>query len=257
MQKKMFILSTIVTFLILFTACANGNEENTNENTANLQDEIDELTEELANLQAELDARDETISELEAEIRELENDQGSNDESNNDNGSEDIVVDEERLRDRADNVVIALENINFQSLANYVHPEKGVQFSPYGYVNDEEDLVFSADEVAAFREDTEEYDWGTQDGSGHTISLTPVEYYEEYIYIRDFSRNAQEIAINEIESHGNIIVNVEEAYPDADFVSYYVAASEEELDWANLILAFEEHDGDWYLVGLAVDRWTI
>ncbi|QGS68387.1 hypothetical protein CV093_06840 [Oceanobacillus sp. 143] len=62
--------------------------------------------------------------------------------------------------------------------------------------------------------------------------------------------------MNNIKTRGSMIVNVQEVYPDASFVSYYVEGTEQELDWADLILVFEKDQDNWYLVGLAVDRYT-
>lgn len=244
----MFTSTWIIAVLILLlSACNDVNEANTDDLIGALQADIEQLNEQNEQLKDQLVERDNRIAELESELQETEN---------NSNSSDETAADEDYLKDRADNVVIALENKNFESLATYVHPDKGIRFSPYGHVNPEEDLLFTAEEVTAFAQDTEEYEWGTEDGSGHPIVMTPSQYYEEYIYIRDFSRESQEIAVNKIESHGNIPVNVEEEYPEADFVNYLVAANEDQLNWANLILAFEEYEGEWYLVGLAVDRWT-
>ncbi|MDG5786790.1 hypothetical protein QA612_04745 [Evansella sp. AB-P1] len=252
---------TFVSFLLIISGCNNDNddgENNNNNEVDSLQAQIEELNEEISQLRSDLAEKEDEIADLESQLDEQNGDSGDNGTNNNGqtNGDSDPTQDEV-LRNRADQVVIALENMNFTSLGEYVHPEQGVLFSPYGHVDFDEDLSFSAEEVGNFANDNEEYDWGTQDGSGHPIEMTPTEYYEEYIYIRDFSRESSEIVVNDIEEYGNIIVNVEEAFPEANFVSYYVTPTEGELDWANLILAFEEYDGEWYLVGLVVDRWTI
>ncbi|MCD8511279.1 MAG: hypothetical protein LRY73_16370 [Bacillus sp. (in: Bacteria)] len=252
MKHRICFFSLVIGFLII-TGCSDENEGKIEE----LESEIDGLNEEINELTEQLDSRDETISSLETEISELEEEINRLEEEKNKLDEKlNETANGDELRNAADNVVIALENKNFQNLSEYVHPSRGVRFSPYGYVNKDEDLQFSNEEVASFHEDTTEYEWGTQDGSGHTIRLTPEEYYEEYIYIRDFSREAEVIAINEIESYGNVIVNVEEKYEDAQFVSYYVSETEGELNWANLILVFEEEDDNWYLVAIVVDRWT-
>ncbi|WP_078555058.1 FlxA-like family protein [Bacillus alkalicellulosilyticus] len=254
-RKCMLFIITVGTLLFFVSACNevdNDINNDINNDIASLQAEIGTLQQQIAELQDELEEKESTITELESKLNDKED--GSN---GNNVGNEESASLEEQLRGRGDDVVIALENQNFQSFANYVHPEKGVRFSPYAHVLPDEHLRFSAEEVMNFSNDQEEYEWGTQDGSGYPITMTPTQYYEEYIYIREFSREASKIKINEIESRGNLIINIEETYPDAQFVSYYVTAGEEELNWANLILAFEELDGEWYLVGLAVDRWTI
>ncbi|ADU31974.1 hypothetical protein [Evansella cellulosilytica] len=256
-QYNLLSWMLIVIVVLLMTACNNGDEpveENEDSDIASLEADIEALESIIDQLQDELAKRDETISELESELGIEDSDSTGEGESNNESPSS---SENSTLRERANLVVGSLENKNFNTLANYVHPEKGVRFSPYGYVDTDEHLIFQSEEVKGFTYDTEEYEWGTEDGTGYAITLTPSEYYEEYIYIRDFSRMSSDIVENEIESYGNIIVNVEEKYPEAEFVSYYVTPSDNELNWANLILAFEEYEGEWYLVGIAVDRWTI
>ncbi len=244
---------TIVTVLFVLPACTTAEENGTDNDgdVATWETQIENLNEEIEQLRSQVSEKDEEIAVLNEQL------QANANSDEEETRGEETVLDEEHLRERADDVVIALEYKNFESLANVVHPEKGVRFSPYAHIDTEQHLTFEAEEVMEFGNDEEKYTWGVQDGSGHEINLTPSEYYEQYIYIRDFSREASVININEIEAHGNLLINVEEVYPDADFVSYYVTPGEDELDWANLILAFEEFDGDWYLVGLAVDRWTI
>ena len=169
--------------------------------------------------------------------------------------AQETAADKEQLRAHADLIVDALDNKDFEQLSTFVHPEKGIRFPPYAFIEEEEEPIFEAEQVSAFLNDNEVYDWGTEDGTGDTIELTPNEYYHDYLYIRDFMES-NEVLVNDIEARGNMRMNVGEVYPDARFVSYYVPGTDEEMDWANLILAFEEVNDDWYLVGIIVDRWT-
>lgn len=235
------------------------DKESTEEELQAVQNELNELEEELSQKRNELASVEEELEEAQGRQEDSESGDNSEDHAYNEEGGNDANGDSdyEQIQEKANSVVTGLENEDFGTVATHVHPEKGVRFSPYGHVDTEEHLVFSREEVRNLMEDEEEYIWGTQDGSGHPIELTPAEYYEEYIYIRDFSRSAEEVNYNEVESRGNTIVNVEEVYPDADFMEYYVSEEEEDLNWAALILAFEKLDGEWYLTGIAVDRWTI
>ncbi|MCE7794075.1 hypothetical protein K8O68_16930 [Salipaludibacillus sp. CUR1] len=253
--------------LLVLSACNNGNGEATGDRTEQLEAEVEDLEQNLSETEsalketeAQLAEKEEQMEKLEEQVNEQENSTEEDDAENdrgNENDGDSVVTGDDELRDKADDVVIALENEDYQSLANYVHPEEGVRFSPYGHVDPEEHLTFSREEVQEFAEDEEEYEWGIQDGSGEPIILTPSEYYEDYVYIRDFSREAEEILVNEIESRGHIEVNVEEVYPDGEFVSYYVSETDEELNWANMILSFAENNGGWYLTGVTIDKWTI
>ncbi|WP_223701130.1 hypothetical protein [Sutcliffiella deserti] len=264
-RMKSLSLVILTSILLLLGACSNENNDtspadntkepehnNTGEETLKEKEEkLQEITAEIKEKETQLK---EVNNELEAKRKELAAIEKDIEEREaNENGQSDEV----EIKEKADSVVIGLENEDFGTVAAHAHPEKGVRFSPYGYVDTEKHLQFTKGEIRGFSEDNTKYTWGTQDGSGHQIELTPKEYYEEYIYIRDFSRFAQEINYNNLEQRGNIILNVEEVYPDAKFMEYYVSAEEDSLNWASLILAFEKHEEEWYLVGIIVDRWTI
>jgi hypothetical protein len=271
MKTSRLFIVIFVGFLFL-TACSDstgGQAEN--EELDKLNERITQLEEEAETKDEEIAAKDTQITELEATIvnleKQLENPQTGEEEvsvevdkvveeeSADSKDSDEAASDEEQLRERADAVVDALGNKDFSSLASLVHPAKGVRFSPYIYVDVEEHLQFSAEQVGNFANDNETYTWGSVDGSGNPIEMTPSEYYNEFIFIRDFTK-ADEVTVNNIKTRGSMIVNVQEVYPDASFVSYYVEGTEQELDWADLILVFEKDQDNWYLVGLAVDRYT-
>ncbi|MDA3130864.1 YobA family protein [Aliibacillus thermotolerans] len=164
---------------------------------------------------------------------------------------------EEAVLERAEKVVTALHNEDFATLASIVHPEKGVRFSPYAHVLPEEHISFTSDQVRSFMEDENSYIWGSKDGKGTPIELTPSAYYEDYLYIKKFAE-VDGSFVTELKERGNTLHNADEIYPEAQFVEYYVPASDEiGMDWASLILAFEEVDGMWYVVGIIIDRWTI
>src|SRR5690606_35053552 len=98
-----------------------------------------------------------------------------------------------RQTDTSSNVIITaintmklLKNKEMAKLADLVHPQKGLRFSPYFFVDVENDKVFSAQQVAELNEDTTVYTWGIYDGIGEPIELTFNDYYEEFVYDEDF-----------------------------------------------------------------------
>lgn len=166
---------------------------------------------------------------------------------------------EKEVRARAQAVVLALRDKDMESLVSFVHPEKGVRFSPYTYVNKDTDVVFDIDHLRNSFTDSTKYIWGVYDGTGKPIRLSFVEYYEQFIYDQDFV-NADKVGYNEIIGNGNTINNIFEAYPDAEVVEYYFSGSDPKysgMDWSSLRLVFEEDNGVWYLVGIIHDQWTI
>ncbi|MCM3759205.1 hypothetical protein M3212_00235 [Alkalihalobacillus oceani] len=164
---------------------------------------------------------------------------------------------EQLITKHAQTVVDALAEKDFTTVADYVHPEKGVRFSPYAYV-EKDHQSFTRESVRQMMSDSTVYFWGTYDGSGNAIELTPAEYYERFLYQKDFAQ-AEEIHFDQLTERGNTLHNAAEIYPDAHFVEFHLPGSEElaGMDWASLIMAFEKWNGQWYLVGMIQDQWTI
>jgi len=162
------------------------------------------------------------------------------------------------LQETAARVVNALGEKDLEVLTQYIHPEKGVRFSPYGYVR-EEHQVFMPEVLSSLAESDKTYIWGRYDGSGEPIELTFDEYYDEFVYSADFA-NAEVIAVNERIGQGNTINNILEFYPGGSFVEHHFSGFEEQyggIDWQSLRLVFTQEDGAWYLVGIVHDEWTI
>lgn len=166
--------------------------------------------------------------------------------------------------DRAKEIVLALQNRDLATLANFVHPDKEVRFSPYTFVRlnatefDPAHLIFSAAQINNLFADPTVYHWGTFDGSGAPINMTFAEYFERFVYDVDFA-NPDAIGYNDPIGQGNTINNIAEVYPEATVVEYYLEGTEEfgGLDWRSLRLVLEQKDGEWYLVGIVHAEWTI
>jgi hypothetical protein len=159
----------------------------------------------------------------------------------------------------ANEVIHALQAQDGVSLARFVHPGKGVRFTPYTYVQPETDRVFSPEQIRTFFQDQTVYHWGYYDGTGDEIKLTPGEYYHRFIYSADFV-NAEQIGYNEVLSFGNMLENQFEVYDQPIIVEYYFSGFNPEyagLDWQSLRLVFEEHDDGWKLTGIIHNEWTI
>jgi glutaredoxin len=179
-----------------------------------------------------------------------------NEEANNDDQTEDVAS--ELIMKKAEEILQLLKEKNEEELATYVHPKKGVLFSPYIFV-DEKAITFNKEKVKEFFEDSEIYTWGTQDGSGEPIVLTPSDYYATFIYDSNFEQ-ADETVFDRVETRGNTIRNITEVFPDSHSVEYFVKGTEEygNMDWKALNLVFEQDEqGEWKLVAIVHDQWTI
>jgi hypothetical protein len=155
--------------------------------------------------------------------------------------------------------IYLIEDADFAALALMTHPVKGLRFSPYGYVDSANDLVFTAAEVALLPADTTTRTWGSFDGTGFPIDLTFAAYYDRFVYDADFV-NPQFIGVNNIIGMGNTLINLDDVYPDGAFVEFHFSGFDpqyEGMDWRSLRLVFEEVDGEWLLVGIVHDEWTI
>lgn len=199
-----------------------------------------------SDLEAKIKEKDERIGLLEAEIESLKED--DREEGLSDNLLSTTVKVLELLKDK-----------DMDDLADFVHPTKGVRISPYGYVDVENHLEFSREEVAELEDSTKVYTWGHYDGSGEPIDLNFDDYYDRFIFDEDFS-NPQIIGNNVRIGQGNTLHNIGEVYPDGRFVELHfpeIDPQYEGMDWRSLRLVFEKVDGDWYLVGIVHDEWTI
>lgn len=172
------------------------------------------------------------------------------------------------LEAQADSVLISLQNHEWVELASYVHPERGVLFSPDAYVERDDAVVLSQEEVRELDQDTTLYVWGNEDGTGDVIRLTPTEFVQEHLIDRDFA-DARRGNRDEAIGRSNTMNNVPDAFYDEPpgsgageeitFIEYYIPGSSEYggMDWASLRLVFQREDETWYLIGVVRDNWTI
>ncbi|KXZ40554.1 hypothetical protein SAMN05661008_00748 [Alkalithermobacter thermoalcaliphilus JW-YL-7 = DSM 7308] len=222
-MKKTFILAiSILLMFAMFTGCTNQKPD---------EDKIND------------------------KIEERENDEIKEDE----NTSKENKSPKEIIEERSYEAIKALSKKDMKTLSNIVHPTKGVRFTPYTYVDVERDLVFDKEKISNFFSDENVYMWGYFDGTGDEIKLKPSEYYERFIYSKDFI-NAEKIGYNEVLSFGNMLENQFKVYDDPIIVEYYFSGFNPEyagMDWRSLRLVFEEYKGNWYLVGIINNEWTI
>ena len=148
---------------------------------------------------------------------------------------------------------------DFDGLTPYVHPSKGVRFSPYTFVDTAQDLSFTASQFAGLMSSSNVYNWGSFDGSGDPINFTFAQYYNRFIYDQDFA-NPHMIGNNVVIGQGNSLNNITSAYPAGQFVEFHFTGFDpqyEGMDWRSLRLVMEQNAGLWFLVGIIHDEWTI
>jgi hypothetical protein len=161
------------------------------------------------------------------------------------------------ISDQAQGVLAAICEMDVKKLATYIHPEKGVRFSPYAYVDQKTNIVLKKEQLT---EDVLEksFPWGNYDGSGAPINLTVRAYFKKFVYDQDYL-TVKTIGYNRFIGHGNSINNALEIYPSSIIVEYYFPGTEKYsgMDWGSLRLVFEKYDQSWFLAGIIHDQWTI
>src|SRR5262245_45004810 len=156
-------------------------------------------------------------------------------------------------------VLRALHDRNMADLARHVHPVKGLRFSPYIDIDPKRSVVLQAAELPKALDDPKPRRWGSEDGTGDSIVRSFASYFARFVYDRDFLAATQR-RVNEFGGRSNTKPNVRDVYPDATVIEVHVPGTKPGyggLDWASLLLVFEQYEGRWYLVALVHDQWTI
>ena len=143
---------------------------------------------------------------------------------------------EASLNELTEEVLTCLKNEDYKKLAEYIHPELGLRFTPYAFIVVEEDICLKP---AAFLSEIEKQNvltWGSYDGIGDPIELSINEYFKEFVYTADFL-NAEKKSLNEFLGGGNTTNNLKEVYQDCDFMECHFSGFNPEfegLDWCSL-----------------------
>jgi hypothetical protein len=153
-------------------------------------------------------------------------------------------------------VVNVLRRRDMQGLARFVHPTRGLSFSPYpgGYPSD---LTLTRRELISAWRSRRARVWGEEDGTGDPIRLTFRRYFARYVYDRNYSRVGV-VSYNRPTGHGNNINTLLENHPRAILVEYHVPGRDPRyngMDWRSLWLVFERAGREWFLVRIAHDEW--
>lgn len=156
-------------------------------------------------------------------------------------------------------VTEALQAKDYETLASYVHPTRGVTFTPYSTVNFQQDKQFSAQQIKHLAQDTTTYTWGYEDGRGDPIQMTMTQYFERFVFDADYTQ-APQVGIDQVMTSGNALENITEVYSGCHFVDFCYPSRDPAsagLDWCSLKLVFTGEDTGWRLVGVVHGEWTI
>lgn len=154
-------------------------------------------------------------------------------------------------------VIKLIKNRDISALSKYAHPKKGIMFSPYSDLKNNDNQIIEKKELVKIYEKNEELVWGEYDGTGARILLTFDNYFDRFIYDEDFIE--YEPNYDSIMGTGNSIENMNSVFPYARSVEYYTPGTEEYayMDWKSLRLLYEIYRGKYYLVAVVHNEWTI
>lgn len=76
------------------------------------------------------------------------------------------------IEETSNKIIHAISTKDSELISEFVHPVKGVRFTPYTYVSIDNDVVFNQEDVKNFFDDQNVHTWGCYDGKGDNISLT-------------------------------------------------------------------------------------
>lgn len=231
-MKRRFIALMLV-ILTIFTGLVGCNSKS-------LESANKELEEKLTDKNNQITTLEEKVRELEAQLSAIN--QGSN-----------------RMALRVIDVIGAIKNKDMEKLSSFTHPEKGLRFSPYGNIEVKTSKAFTSEELKKLSESSEVYTWGNFDGTGDPINMNFNDYYKRFVYDKDFA-NPHVIGNNTTVSYGNSVNNINDVYPNGYFIELHFKGFDPKhtgMDWESLKLVFEEKDGEWYLVAIVHDEWTI
>lgn len=156
-------------------------------------------------------------------------------------------------------VIVILKNRDMKKLASLVHPEKGIRFSPFSYINTSSDRVLTSERVKNFFLDPQKHTWGHRDKDGLPIRMNSGEYFDNYVFDCDYA-NADEVNYNSTIGRSLTVSNLFEIYPRSIVVEFGKDSGQvgKGEDWRSIKLVFEKsEDHTWYLVGIAHDQWKI
>ena len=103
-------------------------------------------------------------------------------------------------------VTDAIQAQDYETLSTYVHPTRGVTFTPYSTVDLQHDQYFTPEQVKNLPSDTNTYTWGYEDGRGEPIQMTATEYFSRFVFDADYTQ-APKVGVDQIITSGNALEN--------------------------------------------------
>ena len=160
------------------------------------------------------------------------------------------------VMNKAYQVVNLIKDEKMEELADYIHPKKGVLFSPYGKIDKKRAQVFMPPLFKDLFHNSKQLEWGTNPETGDPIRLNFDTYFDHYVYDAEYGET-DFVTYDGVHKEANRVQNVEGTFTESHYVEFFVPASEdtEGMEWKCLILVFSGYGGKPYLVGIIHDQW--
>ncbi len=252
MKKPSILIVLMIVLSLIITSCSPDNSQ-----VEGLNETIAKHEEKISGLEKELEAKEASIKSLENQLEEL-NQEEEEVEEVPPQGVPQTNLSYTSLLAQATDIVNMFKVKDFSGISSQVHPTKGLRFTPYQYIDLQNDIVFSDTQVSGLMGDPTTIVWGAYDGSGFPIILKFSDYYNEFVYDEDFL-NPHMVGINNPIGYGNLINNMSSSYPNAQYVEFHFTGFDPQfggMDWRSLTLVFEQVNGTYYLVGIVHGQWT-
>jgi hypothetical protein len=159
----------------------------------------------------------------------------------------------------SEEILQSLKTKDLAKLATYVHPDAGLRFSPYAWIDTLQEQVLSITKLVALGKQQTTINWGEFDGTGNPIKMSINKYFDRFVYSKDFL-TAEKKTVNKSQQSGGAAENLKKIYPAADFTEFYFSGFDpkyEGMDWQKLQLVFRIENNKPYLIAIIHDEWTI
>ena len=162
------------------------------------------------------------------------------------------------LMDLSIEILNALKKQDVNQLTKFIHPELKLRFSPYGFIDTNSSKAFTPYELTAAFNKSPVFTWGSYDGSGDPIKMNIRQYFNKFVYNKDYL-SAPQKSTDEFRASGNSLNNLKEIYPGDSFTEFYFPGFDAKyngMDWQTLRLVFRHSNQKTYLIAIIHDQWT-
>lgn len=165
---------------------------------------------------------------------------------------------QDSIKATARQVLTFLKQNNYAELIKYFSQD-GVRFVPYGFIDIANSKKLTPEDFLESINKKWTLTWGSYDGTGDPIKLSVPAYLKKFVYNADYLA-AEAVGYDQIIKQGNSLNNLKTIYPNHHFIEYHFSGFDQKLDgmdWTSLRLVFEKVDGQYFLLALIHDQWTV